>query len=289
MLSRRKLLISVGVGAIAGLSRVSKGQTLFTPQEVERWVVYYSDRAPVSAFDPYDLIVLDRENHPPLEPLSDAGKQLFGYISVGEASQNRGEFSRVESWGILRGENPYWSGSHFVDLRDPRWGKLLIEETIPNVLQRGFQGIFLDTLDNPIELERRDPVGNAGMTRAAARLIKAFKLHWPRVPLILNRGYELLPAVGETIDYVLGESIYADYDFETKTYSKVEAALYQRQVRLLQEAVARTPSLKVLTLDYWDPSDRTRVAEIYRIQRANGFLPYVATIELDRIVPEPGK
>jgi uncharacterized protein (TIGR01370 family) len=287
MLSRRGLL-----GGLAGLSTAGWGRSLFAQSGQQKpddapWLVYYADTAPLEAFDPYGLVVLDREHHPALEPLSDSGKTLFGYISVGEASEDRAEFDRVKSWGILRGENPFWKGSYFVDLRDPRWGKMLIEETIPDILQRGFQGVFLDTLDNPIELERRDPIKNAGMTQAAARLVKAFKLHWPRVPLILNRGYGLLPMVGGTVEYVLGESIYTDYDFETKRYSKVEPALYREQVEILQNAAKQNPQLKILTLDYWDPADTATIAEIYKTERANGFLPYVATIDLDLIVPEP--
>lgn len=43
-----------------------------------------------------------------------------------------------------------------------------------------------------------------------------------------------------------------------------------------------------MTLDYWNPADTAGLRRIYRAQRANGFLPYVATVELDRLVPEPG-
>lgn len=174
-----------------------------------------------------------------------------------------------------------------MDVRDTRWVALVIEEMVPAILRRGFNGLFLDTLDNPPELERRDPVGNAGMTQAAARLVKALKLHWPQVPIILNRGYELLDSVARDIDHVLGESVYADYDFETKTYGKVPEPLYKWQVETLQRAQMSNPALSVLTLDYWDPADRATIAEIYREQSANGFSPYVATIDLDRIVPPP--
>ncbi|WPZ33483.1 endo alpha-1,4 polygalactosaminidase [Thalassobaculum sp. OXR-137] len=225
--------------------------------------------------------------HPPIEPLTDAGKSVFGYISLGEMNRERAEFARLQDWGILGEENPNWTGSHFIDVRDTRWVAMVIEEMVPAILQRGFQGLFLDTLDNPVELERRDPVANAGMTRAAARLVKALKLHWPEVPIILNRGYGLLDQVGSDIDHVLGESVYADYDFASKTYQKVPEPLYLEQVDILKRAMAKNPDLSVLTLDYWDPADRETVAEIYRVQRANGFSPYVATIELDRIVPAP--
>ncbi|MDF1791063.1 MAG: endo alpha-1,4 polygalactosaminidase [Thalassobaculaceae bacterium] len=253
----------------------------------EKWAVLYTADAALETLTPFDLLVFDRAAHPDIEPLTDAGKLVFGYISLGEMSNDRDEFQRLQEWGILGEENPYWPGSHFIDVRDTRWTALVIEELVPAILQRGFRGLFLDTLDNPPELERRDPTGNAGMTRAAARLVKALNLHWPEVPIIMNRGYELLDAVAFDIDYVLGESVYADYDFTTKTYGMVPDDLYREQVAILKRAGAKNPNLSILTLDYWDPADPTTIAEIYRVQRENGFSPYVATIDLDRIIPPP--
>lgn len=256
-------------------------------EKAYRWAVFYAAETAFETLGPFDLLVFDRTSHPPLEPLIDAGKTVYGYISLGEMNRQRDEFARLQAWGILGEENPNWEGSHFIDVRDTRWVALVIEEMVPAILQRGFRGLFLDTLDNPVELERRDPVGNAGMTKAAARMIKALKLHWPDVPIILNRGYGLLDRVAFDIDHVLGESVYADYDFSTKTYQKVPTALYQEQVDILKRAQEMNPDLSVLTLDYWDPADTETIAEIYRVQRGNGFSPYVATVELDRIVPAP--
>lgn len=286
MLTRRQMIASLALGALGAQGRpaFARSRRDETPYQ---WSVFYAEQVAFETLLPYDLLIFDRLGHPPLEPLIDAGKTVFGYISLGEMSRDRDEFARLQSWGILGEENPNWEGSFFIDVRDTRWVSLVIEEMVPAILQRGFQGLFLDTLDNPIELERRDPVANAGMTKASARLIKALKLHWPDVQIILNRGYGLLDHVAFDIDHVLGESVYADYEFSTKTYEKVPEALYRDQVDILKQAQVKNPDLSVLTLDYWDPTDTRTIAEIYRVQRENGFSPYVATIDLDRIVPEP--
>jgi endo-alpha-1,4-polygalactosaminidase (GH114 family) len=55
----------------------------------------------------------------------------------------------------------------------------------------------------------------------------------------------------------------------------------------LQGERRKHPALRVYTLDYWDPADTASIARIYATQRANGFVPYVATTALDRIVAEP--
>lgn len=288
MLTRRSLMATMTIGALAALGQSASARSR-NDAAAQKWLVLYAADAALDSLTPFDLFVFDRLAHPDLEPLTDAGKTVFGYISLGEMNKQRDEFARLRDWGILGEENPNWAGSHFIDVRDTRWVALVIEEMVPEILHRGFQGLFLDTLDNPIELERRDPTGNAGMTLAAARLIKALKLHWPEVPIILNRGYGLLDAVAFDIDYVLGESVYADYDFATKSYSKVPDALYREQIDILKRASAKNPNLSILTLDYWDPSDRATISEIYRVQSENGFSPYVATIDLDVIVPPPAE
>ena len=53
--------------------------------------------------------------------------------------------------------------------------------------------------------------------------------------------------------------------------------MLQRNLRCWHPAREQTPSLPILSLDYWDPADAAGVREIYRRQRALGHLPYVAT------------
>lgn len=251
------------------------------------WAVYYSDKAALQEFSPYSLLVLDSKYHPPLRPLADRGKTLLGYLSLGEVEQQREHFAAVKAQGLLFGENPVWKGSYYIDVRDRRWTERVVTELIPAILHQGFDGIFLDTLDNPPHLEREDPKQFAGMREAAVRLVRTIRRHYPHIKIMLNRGYELLPEVASDIDMVLGESVYADYDFERQTYQRVPEPLYREQVAILKEAVRRNPALQVFTLDYWDPADKAGIAAIYRAQRANGFYPYVATIALDQVVPEP--
>jgi len=251
------------------------------------WAVYYANDLPPNAFYGYDLVVFESDAHPPLEPLVDRGKKVVGYLSLGEVNEVRPYFAEVKAENLFRGENENWKGSFFVDLRDPRWTKRVVEDLVPDILRRGFQGIFIDTLDNPGHLERLDPKANAGMVEAAARLVRTLRRNFPRMIIVLNRGYDLLPLVERDIDMVLGESVYADYDFAAKKYGKVDEPTYRQQVEILQAAARRQPKLKVLTLDYWDPNDAAGIAEIYRVQAANGFSPYVATVELDKLVPRP--
>ena len=125
------------------------------------------------------------------------------------------------------------------------------------------------------------------MVAAAAGLVKALRQSFPSITVMMNRGYALLPEVASHINIALGESVYGTYDFEGKVYRAVPAAAYAEQVQLLKQARKSNPSLRICSLDYWDPADREGIRRIYRAQRANGFDPYVATVGLDQLIKEP--
>jgi uncharacterized protein (TIGR01370 family) len=252
-----------------------------------RWVVYYSDAIPNQTLEDFGIIVLDADHHPPLAPLKRQGKRLLGYISLGEVESFRPHYAAVKAEGILLQENLHWKGSYYVDLRDKRWTVRVIEKLVPEILAKGFEGLFLDTLDNATDLVNQDDEKYRGMTTAAADLVIKLRQHFPEITIMMNRAYVLLPMVENKIDIVLGESVFATYDFESKTYQWVPEEDYRYQVNLLRAARQRCPSLRIFTLDYWNPEDRVGLRKIYRIQRANGFEPYVATIELDRVILEP--
>jgi uncharacterized protein (TIGR01370 family) len=263
---------------------------LFMPASVSggpsRWAVYYAADAELIAFASYELLVLDADRHPPLGPLADRGKTLLGYLSLCEISRDRPYYREVEAEGLLLGDHAVWKGASYVDIRDPRWLRRVVEELIPRLLRAGFTGLFLDTLDDASYLEGQR-AANSGMKAAAVRLVKTIRRHYPGVTIMMNRGYDLLPEVDGHIDAVLGESVHATYDRARQRYVLVDNDETARQVRLLERAKARRPGLRLFSLDYWDPDDARGLKRVYDAARANGFEPYVGTIELDRLVAEP--
>jgi len=259
----------------------------YTHSQTIPFVIYYAHEAASEAFDPYSLVVLDGSFETPIRALKARGARVLGYLSLGEVAEYRAHYRIAAEQGLLLHPNPQWPDSSMVDLRKDAWAALVTEVLVPEILDRGFDGLLLDTLDNAAYLESVDRDRFHGMTGAAIRLVRAIRERYPDTLLMMNRAYELLPALESEIDIELGESVRTDYDFGRRSYTTVDEATYREQVDLLQAAGKRRPELQILTIDYWDPSDRSGVASIYRAQRANGFHPYVATVELDRIVPEP--
>lgn len=252
-----------------------------------QWAVCYSDQARPAEFRGYDLIVLDSDRHPPFERLSASGATVLGYLSLCEVDENRKWFGAVRDAGLLLGKQPNWPDSHLIDVRDVRWRRMVAHEIVHGILSQGFRGLFLDTLDDAAELERREPKRFSGMKSAAVELVAEIHREAPGAILMVNRGYDLLPNLLPFIDIVLGESVFGTYDFSTKTYRPVPAGEYKQQVDVLTGLRARKPGLRICTLDYWDPTDREGIQRVYREERSHGFDPYVTTISLDQVSREP--
>lgn len=257
------------------------------PEEKFPWVVYYNVKAPSSAFDPYNPIILDSDFYPDLPPILQEGKVVLGYIDLAEAEEWRSHFEKVKKWGILIRENPDWPGSWIVDIRDRRWKRLVLNTIIPNILKKGFNGLFYDQLDVAIALEQEDPDTYSGMINAAVDLVKAIHREFPKVRKMMNRAYEIIPQVGDSIDYELGETLYTIYDFETKTYHLRSPEEFAWGLSQLNAGRKKFPHLVIFSLDYWDPSDTEMYKHIYEVERSHCLRPYVSTISLDEIIPEP--
>ena len=246
---------------------------IFFPQPAQaqqlRWVCYYGSNAPLSKLSKFDLLVFDSDSHPAIAPLKEREKTVVGYLSIGEVNSTRSYFNEVKAQNLVLSENKNWKNSFFIDVRNPLWTKRVVEQLVPKILHSGFDGVFLDTVDNAPYLEQTEPQRYRGMADAMVLLIKTIRQNYPAIKIIANRGFDILPRIENDIDMVLGESI------------------VDSQVRALQELKKRKPTVTVLSLDYVDPKDRSAVIRTYRRQRANGFNPYVSTRELNTVFEEP--
>lgn len=252
-----------------------------------RFLVYYgADDDPAIA--DYDVAVLDAEADGALLARRARSATFLGYLGLCEIHTRRSYFAELAEQGVLIERNPSWPDAWYVDFRSERWRKHVLERLVPELLRRGFEGVFLDTLDDAEHLELRDRARFAGMVEHAAELVREIRRRFPRTQIMVNRGYAVLPRIAGQFDMLLGESVRATYVAASNAYALVSDDDYEWQRRRMWEARNRDPRLRLFSLDYWAPDDREGIARLYAEQRANGFVPYVATPDLARIVPAPG-
>lgn len=273
--------------AVAGLSAASNTSA----SQGLRWVAYYGADAPgiSNELQKYDIIVLDSDRHPSLEPLLRRGRSVLGYLSVGEVNRFRPYFEEVRKEGILLEANTHWPDSYGVDVRDERWSARVLEQLVPSILSQGFTGVFLDTIDSAVALEN-DPVrSKSGFKLAMRQLIRRLRQNYPDITIAVNRGYALWPEISPWVNIVVGESVLSTYDFSKKVYYLREQNEALWQIEGILAAKRLNPALLTLTLDYWEAEDAAGINQIYERHRTTGLVPYVSTIALDRVIAEPGR
>jgi polysaccharide biosynthesis protein PelA len=256
------------------------------PAKSLRWVAFYGQNTDEAALAAYDIVVLDPGFLGAIDAVARSGAQVYGYLSLGEIRTANPVFASLDRAAVLS-ESAMWHGTHQLDIRHPSWRSLVLDRLVPSILDQGFTGVMLDTLDTPPHLEQMDGKRNAGMRQAAIDLVRAIRARNPGIKLIMNRGYALLPSVVDVLDALIAESLLTRPDPATGSAAWVSAREVAQQLALLAPALRRSRPLPILSLDYWAPDDTATIEQIYRRERKFGHHPYVATPLMDRILAEP--
>jgi len=251
------------------------------------WAVVYAREVDPARLTPFGLVVVDPEVAVPAAALKRSGAKVIAYISLGEVHSSRAYFARVKDAGWLIRENANWKGSFLVDVRREGWRRMVVSELVPAILARGFDGLFLDTLDTAEVLEEEDQVRYGGSIREMAELVKALRGKYPTAVLLPNNAFRVLEHMASAVDGVVAESVFATYDFSTKRYHRVADAPKKYKLALLTD-VQRRHRLPVFTIEYAPPSEAELAAYAASASRAAGFIPYVTTIDLQSVhLPPP--
>ncbi|MGM0767947.1 MAG: endo alpha-1,4 polygalactosaminidase [Pseudomonadota bacterium] len=243
---------------------------------------YYGDEAPIGPLYAYDWLVLqqDQVSDARLQLLAEGDTLPLAYVSVGEVARSHHLYSELDGlWKI--GENPAW-GSTVLDLRNADVRRFLMERIIVTAMERGFRGVFLDTLDSHLLA----PAGEADPDAFAAgqqRLVQSIRTRYPDAKIILNRGFHLTARVDDLVDGVAFESYRAGYDPGRRRYFDIPARDRQWLDAQLASWRERRPELPLIAIDYVD--DPSRAPELADQLRDDGLVPYVTNPDLTRLGP----
>lgn len=274
---RMRLLL--GALLVLGMMPLAPAQAA----QIGTWVCYYGSTQGVEDYGRFDLAVLEGVRHPPLARKAPGRPLLLGYVSVGESDPTGPAWMLAQNQDFVAGKNENW-GSVVIDMRSPKWQGVLLDIVIPKILARGFDGVFLDTIDSALALAvGKDAARYDGMRASILEFLRRLRQRFPDIHICMNRGLELLPEAAPLINSLLIEDLSFEYDFEKKEYRAVSQNVRQALVAAARKGLAANPGLTVLTLDYAKPDQKDRIAEAISYSRSKGFVPYVSTLELDKI------
>jgi hypothetical protein len=279
-MSRRRLAAGI---ALVLLVTLPADATRVNPLgSIRSWAVYYGDAAEMADdLARFDVAVIDPVRPPPMPAVKRLGALILAYASLGEVNVNHPAYAEVQDAPWVLDANPNWPEARRLDPRPDAYARWLLDRVVARALDGPVHGLFLDTADTALALERDDPARYGGAAAALERTLRGLRERHPRAVLVLNAGLPLAARLGPLLDGVALESVWTDYDFAAGQYLRREPRAAEARAAELA-AVARD-GVRALTLEYADPGDAAWTAELLARSRARGFVPYVGTIALDRV------
>ncbi len=215
-------------------------------------IAFYYGAGELDRLEQYRRVVLQGDFYAgeELARLRSGGVQTLCYLSLTE------DAGPPAPWQ-LADVNPDW-GSRFVDVGDPRWVAHVVDQA-KTALRKGFAGLFLDTLN----IELTHPL----LVPHLLTLVASLREETYPAYLLANRGFGLLPQLGDLVDGVLFESFsvrwtagggYAPWPPDTL---EVHAQYAERLLQL---------DVDVFALDYADSMD---LAEFARLRARQFGMP----------------
>jgi uncharacterized protein (TIGR01370 family) len=254
---------------------------------VTRWWIVLANTGTVTtvewtrAVEGADLVVLNDDRRLPLVPTTRTIR--LAYLSVGEAEMGRPYWGQVRGKSFAIEANPAWPDNVRIDIRDRRWQEILLDQEMPRLLARGYNGFMLDTLDTAPYLERRDPVRFSGCRHALGQFLAVLRRTFPNAILLANGGETLVDAAPYVDGYVT-EGIFATYEPEAVAYRPTTPDERAWRLSQVRAALARAPR-PVFSIEYASESGLPTGLSDWAAQKARdqGFRPYVTTKSLDRM------
>lgn len=273
------LLFVVGLVALQthALAASNDTKTGNTPKSI---AFYYGPNPPVNALAQFDRLVLEPENIQPHElvELKRNGTIAYSYLSIGEVGEHRNWFDRVPLSAVV-GTNGDWN-SKLMDLADPSWQRFVLQRAA-ELAQRGYEGLFLDTMDS-YQLFVISEADRRAQQTALANLVARIKTQYPQLSIITNRGFEVVDQIGPYIDAVAAESLYAGWNNALQTYVDVPDA--DRQwLQLKLQAIRQQLSIDTIAIDYLPAHKRSEARSIAAKIAADGSVPWIANPSLDYV------
>jgi hypothetical protein len=252
--------------------------SLFASLQDKSAIVYYGENISYPMVGIHDYIIvqpahIDTYTH----GFKVYKKKMYAYVSIGEIDRTIPEYKKIKKEWILA-ENSAWS-SDVLDLKNPEYIDFLFEEMIEPQRKRGFENFFFDTLDS-YQLASKTKKERQLNEKALVAFIKEFHKRYPKAKLVVNRGFEIIDQIHDSIDAVLFESYYKGIGGKKLGYKDVSDS--DREWLDVYLDKAKKYKLDIISVDYLDlTSLKSRGNTLVKKLQVRGFIPYIANRDLD--------
>jgi len=202
--------------------------------------------------------------------------KMYAYVSVCEISKDVPEYAKIKKEWIIA-QNSEWA-SEVLDIKKSEYREFLFDEMIEPIMKSGFKHLFFDTLDS-YQLACKTDTERKAYEEKLVLFIKEVHKRYPKAKIIVNRGFELIDDIYESIDAVLFESYHFGLGSGENSYRKISDG----DKKWLHIHIDRIKDygLDVIAVDYLDEKNMDKADEAIKIIRENGMIPYVSNRSLN--------
>jgi len=224
-----------------------------------------------------DILVIDAQyyNADQIASLHENNDKIYTYINVGSIETFRDYYRDYED--IILGSYENWDEEYWVDVTSPRWQSLILDTLVPQYIEKGIDGFFVDNTDvyyNYYELDIY-----LGLCDILTGLKDTGKT------VIINGGdtfvQDYLDANGnldDVLDGVNQESVFTAIDWDTETFHESEES--EREYFLDYLDRVKADGKDVYLVEY--ASDYELVNLVEDEANALGYSYYISdSLELD--------
>lgn len=243
------------------------GHSIAPPKKI---MICYGKIAPRQATG-HDVLVLEG-NHYTKEDIAKfkmVNRKVMAYISTTEVNENAPYFEEIRPYILQKHEN--WD-SYYLNLNDSETIGILLHEA-DKLMEMGFDGLFLDTVDNVADF---GPLKN--QKNAFLRFLNSLKEKHQDSFIVQNAGLSLLEKTHGQIDLIAVESVMTAYDFEKKSYNlrpKKDRKPYIAQILQLRKKYKKPFFL----IEYTD--SRTTAETVKKLAKTYKLGLFIAQIDLN--------
>ena len=174
-------------------------------------------------------------------------------------------------------KDPLRKDTYLLDIRHKEWQKHLLKIEVPNLIKKGFDGVYIEPFNDFLACEKKHPEKFRGMRRAVIDFVKNLRKRFPELTIILHASDELVVINSPYINGVLAESLYSSYQPKTRTYQLTPKEETKKKEVVLRRVRSVRPQIAIYTLDYCSEEDTATRRKIYAKHKNQGFLPCIVT------------
>ena len=260
--------------------------------DVKSWAYqltgYPDGRLDQIANSSYDLVVIDLARdgtedyftRGEIAALQAAGKIVLAYFEIGAIENYRPEWNAIPD-DLKLGPVAGWPDEQLVRYWDPRWWPI-VQGRIDRALAADFDGAYLDMIvayeEIPAAVSELDQDERArAMVDLLAQVAAYANARDPAFKIVPQNAPELHTRSGY-LDAIDGLGMEELYFLATDTPCDADWCAENREAA----TAIRDAGKLVLTVDYARRPKNVEAA--YTQSRADGFVPYVTNVELDRLI-----